>query len=483
MSKKTKATKKGSNTGGSKKGPIMDGFRTIAEPAYISVKDENISPLTLPFEALTFQPTDDMIISHFKNGDKERKIYCNIETSEEEKENMRRLQEEAKAQGLEYFPSIVIMAGRFLSRARGDPHKALKLMQATQEWKAEYFKDGPVVDSQVAEDLKYGVVYFSGRDFGMRPTIICRANRIPNEWYKDKKTGTERLIRVLIFCMEYMVRYMCVPGRIENNCLIVDLKGLGISGVPISVLSQIYSVMSHHYIGRVFRFYVVNMSSGLSTIAGWAKALLTDRQKQKLQLLDNIAELKKDFALCQLEEDLGGTRPIIKTFFPFPMQGGPWEAESTASLSSNAVPGGHKVLTEKAFRGRIWDPKLSKEENAELEYTEGAYLMFKQSGLKVPADCQKQWEAAEAKRAAAEAEAKSRAEAANSPNGIVNKDSENKEGNSESKTAPPAALQEEEEEDEDEEYEEDAGDIVIQDSSAVKPGGFFSCKPCWCGNN
>ena len=33
-------------------------------------------------------------------------------------------QEEAEKQGLEFFPSIVIMAGRFLSRARGDPHKA-----------------------------------------------------------------------------------------------------------------------------------------------------------------------------------------------------------------------------------------------------------------------------------------------------------------------------------------------------------------------
>lgn len=59
------------------------------------------------------------------------------------------------------------MAGRFLSRARGDPHKAMlgefslgspgqaiKLMLATQEWKADYFKAGPVADTQVMEDLK-----------------------------------------------------------------------------------------------------------------------------------------------------------------------------------------------------------------------------------------------------------------------------------------------------------------------------------------
>ncbi|CAK9113081.1 Sec14 cytosolic factor (Phosphatidylinositol/phosphatidyl-choline transfer protein) (PI/PC TP) (Sporulation-specific protein 20) [Durusdinium trenchii] len=278
-----------------------------------------------------------MVVSHFKNGDKERKIYCNIELYPEEQASMKALQEEAEKQGLEFFPSIAIMAGRFLSRARGDPHKAIKLMLATQEWKADYFKAGPVADTQVLEDLKYGVVYFCGRDYGLRPTIVCRANRIPDEWYKDKKAGIERLIKVLIFCMEYMCRYMVVPGKIENNCLVVDLKGLGISGVPISALSQIYSVMSHHYIGRVFRFYVVNMSSGLSTIAGWVKGILTDRQKQKLQLLDHLDDLKKDFAHHQLEEDLGGTRPMITTFFPFPLQGPPFEKGSTESERPSCV--------------------------------------------------------------------------------------------------------------------------------------------------
>lgn len=473
MPKKSKASK--NTTGGLKKGPVMDGFRTVEEPAYLSIKEENIAPFTLPVEAFTFEPEPDMVVSHFKNGDTERKIYCNIELSEEEKASVKALQETAKAQGLEFFPSIAIMAGRFLSRARGDPHKAIKLMLATQEWKADYFKDGPVADHQVIDDLKYGVVYFCGRDYGMRPTIVCRANRIPDEWYKDKAAGIERLIRVLIFSMEYMVRYMVVPGKIENNCLVVDLKGLGISGVPISALSKIYSVMSHHYIGRVFRFYVVNMSSGLSTIAGWVKGLLTDRQKQKLQLLDNLDDLKKDFASHQLEEDLGGTRPVIKTFFPFPLQGPPFEKGSTESSTAKPLEGTHKLLTAMGARGRIWDPTKTKEENASLEYAPEAYDFFVQNEIPVPPDCQKQHEAAkqaeeEAKRAAAE-----------SPSGITNSDmkASNDGANPDMLTAPGALPDEEEDDDEEEEEE----DIIVQDPAAIKPRGLFSCSPCWCGNS
>lgn len=485
LGKKTKTNKKG-NAAGQKKvsGPMMDGFRTRLEPDCLSVKDEHVSPFTMPIEAFTFVPTQEMVISHFKNGDKERKIYCNMELEKDEQENLKKLQEEALKSEIEFLPSIVIMAGRFLSRARGDPQKAISLMQATQEWRLEYFGAGPVADTEVIENLKTGVVYFCGRDKGMRPTIVCRASRIPNEWYRDKKAGLEKLIRTLIFCMEYMIRYMVVPGRIENNCLIVDLTGLGITGVPFSVLKEIYAVMSSHYIGRVFRFYVVNMSSTLSTIAGWVKGLLTDRQRQKICLLDNLKELHQDFALHQLETDLGGTRPILTEFFPFPMQCAPYDAGVTEGGSQKPFAGIHKVLSENGVRGRLWDPSLSKEDNEALEYTPEAYDFFKRNDLPVPPDCLRQHEASLKAAEAAKAAAETNRQSETSPSGIVNKDGEA--NNCESQVRAPGAVvmnnEVVEEEDEGEQEEEDDEDIIIQDSSTVKPTGIFGCRPCWCNN-
>merc|ERR1719197_1679044 len=110
------------------------------------------------------------------------------------------------------------------------------------------------------------------------------------------------------------MRYMVVPGRVENLSLIVDLKGLGISQVPLSALGDIYKVMSNHYQGRVFSFYIINMTWLLEAIAGLAKNLLTDRQKQKLRFVDKLSELTQDIAPWQLERDLGGKRDVIKTF-------------------------------------------------------------------------------------------------------------------------------------------------------------------------
>eukprot|EP00913_Durusdinium_trenchii_P022452 g21089.t1 len=162
------------------------------------------------------------------------------------------------------------------------------------------------------------------------------------------------------------------------------------------------------------------MSSGLSTIAGWVKGILTDRQKQKLQLLDHLDDLKKDFAHHQLEEDLGGTRPMITTFFPFPLQGPPFEKGSTESERPSCFEGSHRVLSSMGARGKIWDPSKSKEENTCLEYSPEAYDWFVKNNLAVPPECHRQHEAA--KKAEEERQAEAKRLAAESPSGIANSD-------------------------------------------------------------
>lgn len=372
---------------GSTPGPVVNGFDTILEPPALRCAPSNVAPYTMPQEALVFEPGMEDIVCLFKNGDKERKIHNNIELDENEKEALAALQQEAKAQGVSFLPSITAMATRFLSRARGDPKKAVTLMQATQAWRMEYFQNGPVSDEQVREDLKHGIVYFTGRDGSLRPTIVVRPRRIPQEWYRLK--CIDRMIRVLIFCMEYMLWHMLIPGRIENTNVIIDLKGLGISQLPVSALGDIYKVMSHHYIGRVFKFYVVNLSWVLNTISGAVKALLTDRQKQKLCILDDVKALAKDFALHQLENDLGGSRPEVKEFFPFPVPPGPFAIGSSAGPANNSCENCHEALapTQAARQGKLWSPSLSKEDNVALDYSPAALSLFERCNYPVPPNC------------------------------------------------------------------------------------------------
>jgi len=363
-------------------GPSLGGFSVVPEPESFSCSEANLAPLSLPGEALSFVPTGNVLVHAYKNGDSERRIHCNTELTEKELEGLRELQRQAASQGLAFFPSVAIGATRYLSRARGDVQKALKMLQDTQAWRANYFKDGPLADKHIEEDMRLGIVYFCGRDYAMRPVIVVRGKRIPQEWYKEKRV--DKLIRLLIFSLEYMMRYMTVPGRVENLSVIVDLKGLGISQVPIGGLSEVYKVLGHHYMGRVVRFYCVNVPTALNIIAGMAKNLLTDRQRQKLQILDDVSKLRQEFAPHQLEVDLGGSRPPITEFFPFPLLAGPFQVNCDQGPDPNAVRNAHQALTAAGARGRLWDSSRTREQNCGLELGPRAPAIFEQCGLPPP---------------------------------------------------------------------------------------------------
>lgn len=363
-----------------------NGFSAMDEPVPISIAEDNVAPFSLPQEILTFQPDDLALISRFTNGDQERKIHCNIELRPDEFDRIKALQDEAKKLGRTYYLSITVMATRYISYARGDPKKAIAMMDETQEWRKEFFGNGPLSDASLMSDMSHGILYFTGRDFALRPILVIRAERLPQEWYKDG-SGVTRLIKMLVFCMEYLRRYMFIPGIVENIVVLIDLKNLGISQVPVAALKSIYSVLSHHYIVRVFKFYIVNMSYMLSSLISVVKPILSDRQRQKLNFPKSVAECKEWCALHQLEEDLGGTRPKITTFFPFPLQPGPFAAGSTAGPRSDAVKNLHKAYTAAGFRGRIWDRSLSKEENSKMEYTDFAEDLFNACSFPIPPGC------------------------------------------------------------------------------------------------
>jgi len=364
---------------------VRNGFRTSWEDPPLECSAANLAPFSLPQEVLVYEPDPGDVVCQFTNGDRERKIHVNIELEDAEKASLKDLQKEAKRTGKVFYPSITVMATRYLSRARGDVKKAIKLMEATQAWRSSYFGAGPVTDAQVLEDLKLGIVYFTGRDKSLRPAIIVRPMRIPSQWYKDK--CIDRFIRILIFCMEYMLRYMLLPGRVENLNLIVDLKGLGITQVPIAALTDVYKVMSHHYVGRAYRFYIVNMGGVLSYLASPVKSLMTDRQRQKICIVDKVADLRQDFALHHLEEDLGGSKPPVTSFFPFPVQAGPFEAGCAKGPDACAFPNAHRCLSEEAAQGHLWDTKKNRKDNLAVSYSEEAYDIFVGCNYAVPSCC------------------------------------------------------------------------------------------------
>lgn len=348
-----------------------NGFSVLPDLQFISVSGVSVAPFSLPEEAFSYEPDPNTIVSFFANGDRERSIHCNIELSLEEQQNLAAVQALSAQRRLSFMPSVSVMATRFLAKT-SDPERALQRMQDTQNWRRCFFARGPITDDSVREDLRTGCIYWIGRDCALRPALCVRMGRIPRQWLQGK---SERFVRTLVFCVEYFLRYMVLPGRVEGMSIIIDFKGVSTSSLPISALKEVYKTMDSHYVTRVKHIYVLSLPSMLSFLSSAVKMMLSERQRQKVVEIKNVVELRQNFALSQLEEDFGGTRPMLHQFFPFPLVGGPFGAGCDGLDPCQS--GMHAALTANGFRGRLWNPKLSRNDNVKLELSCEAEVLLR----------------------------------------------------------------------------------------------------------
>lgn len=360
------------------------GFRISSDAESLALGEDEMAAFSMPQECLNFNPPASSLVVTFKNGETERKIYMNTQLTADELQKINTIREMSEKDKIVFTRTVASMAGRFLNQAKGDCTKAYAAMQATDKWRKTFFEK-PMRWVDVQEDFKHGICYWGGRDRELRPTIVVRGNRIPAKWISNSEY--DKIIRLVTFCVEYFLRYMVVPGRIEGMNILVDLKGLGIWQVPVGALEQLYKTMGSHYNSRTFKFYIANMPWALKMLLGVAKKIVSERQALKMCVLDSVNDLRNDFALHQLEEDLGGTNPVAKNFFPFPLKAGPFEAGHQGGQGKDKVQDCHKILTRVGSLGRIWDPKKTAAENERREYTELAGDIFQKCNIPVPAEC------------------------------------------------------------------------------------------------
>ena len=266
----------------------MNGIPALPEPVTIQVQESNIAAFSLPQECISYVPEPGAVICRFENGVCERMISCNTELSKDELSMLQAFQEEVVKQKKAFCPSLINAAVRYLNDT-GSVEDALQNMEETQAWRLSYFKQ-PILDTDLLDDLKRGLIYFCGRDKALRPALVLRASRVPIGM------PSEQFGRLFVFCMEYFFRYMMVPGRVENVVVLVDLKDVSYSQIPgVAALMELKEVLSKQDAGRVFCFYVCNMPFIVRAITSVVQAAMTEKQRQKMRFVSDARPVQHAF--------------------------------------------------------------------------------------------------------------------------------------------------------------------------------------------
>lgn len=268
------------------------------------------SDFLLPAQVALFEPSQDEIFST-KGA---RQIFANTPLLESEIASLGGFHEHLAKSGIGgrhgSFPRYMeVHALRMLQTSKFNFAKAASLMDFIAKERVTRL---PMTEAIVVQDLKRGFIYWHGRDRWCRPCMVIRLERL-GELAKDK----EAALRVVVYTLEYALRFAMCPGRVENWVVILDLANITsiispwqISGL-ISTATALGKTLEQVYCGRMVWLKIVNMPGGDILRRSINSAIPTEKRDKVSFSRDIAAELKDRFEPNQLEQRYGGEAPDV----------------------------------------------------------------------------------------------------------------------------------------------------------------------------
>ncbi|PHJ23594.1 cral trio domain-containing protein [Cystoisospora suis] len=317
------------------------------------------SPYCLPVQALSHEPTAEEIYKFFFKGTPKevciRQVFFHTPLSEEEQEWLQQFRQLCveKKWAIPYFmePQLLRVLW-FCKRKFPDDAiaKSLEHAQGMVEWRREFY---PLSDAEpeLSQLLSLGVMYWVGRDPSLRPLLIVKLSRLP------KTTAPDLFKRLTIFCFEWALRFLMVPGVVETCVVLFDVRSVPLHQFPISALTDMVNTLTKQFPFRLHRMWIINDSFFVQTVWNIAKQFLTEVQQQKMKFYRSgfEPELLKDYAAHQIEKHYGGSREEITKFYPFPLAPPPFNIDAKAADSK--LPPELPMLAVDRFTtfGVIWE--------------------------------------------------------------------------------------------------------------------------------
>ena len=193
---------------------------------------------------------------------------------------------------------------RLLQASEYDIKKAYSTINENIQWLNSIPK---TINIKIITLLNSGFMYVHGRDHHFRPIIIVSIKIIKKLLSEDY--SFDDINQSIIYLMNYIIKYLLIPGQIENWIVFVDFDEFGIS--DISEFTNVLSTLSKHR-GRVFKNYFVNID-GFIKFSVKAATSMFNSVSRKLVILgsDELIKAQEIISPDNLERKYGGMAPDL----------------------------------------------------------------------------------------------------------------------------------------------------------------------------
>jgi len=255
-----------------------------------------------------FPPNEEIILPDSNPKKNYRFIFNGQPKTEYEQKKLNEYNDYELNHGKLTYPNIWLESDtmRLLQAAEYDLEKTYKTVKDT----IKFINSSPIeINNKIVSLLNSGIMYVYGRDHHFRPIIIVSVKTYVNADEKDKYSF-EDINTSIIYLMNYIVKYLLVPGQIENWITMIDFKGAGVSDV--SDFKKLLTTLNS-YRGRVFRSFFINVGGFLKMAVKTAINLFGSSSAKKLKILgsDELDKMQEIISPNNIQRKYGGTAPDV----------------------------------------------------------------------------------------------------------------------------------------------------------------------------
>ena len=255
-----------------------------------------------------FPPEEEIILTDSNPKNNYRFIFNGQPKTDFEKKKLANLQEYESSHGKLNYPQDWIETDtmRVLQASEYDMKKTYK----TLEENIKFINNIPkFINDKIISLLNSGFLYVFGRDHHFRPIIVCSIKTCTNLFSKNIYS-LEDISQSIIYLVTYILKYLLIPGQIENWVIFVDFKDVGLS--DIAEFKQILGTLSK-FRGRVFRNYIVNIGGFLKIAVKAALKVFGSSSSKKLRILgsDELHKIQEIISPDNIQKQYGGLAPDI----------------------------------------------------------------------------------------------------------------------------------------------------------------------------
>eukprot|EP00742_Colponemidia_sp_Colp-10_P004374 GILJ01004669.1.p1 GENE.GILJ01004669.1~~GILJ01004669.1.p1 ORF type:complete len:544 (+),score=93.40 GILJ01004669.1:62-1693(+) len=293
---------------------------------------EATEPNCVPSELSSWQPAEDDI-TRSQGKSRQRMIYHHQEWTEFETGKLEELSAYIKENSVDVPESFCREDRlRFMQGCGFNVKKSIAAISDHLEWRKRVL---PVSLNDVRREMATGFLYWHGRDKSFRPCLVVKVKGIDVSWMQ-----VVNVCNLTVFQLEYGLKHIMVPGKVENWNIILDLAGVSLSNIPYKAMKELVSTLQSNYRARLHTMFIVNAPTLVYGVWRVVKGFLDPETVKKIQIhksgfQDAVLSL---FNREQVEKKYGGVLPENTTFHPPTMPNAPFFPSSSKVPPSSPSP-------------------------------------------------------------------------------------------------------------------------------------------------